>query len=71
VAPLIERMGRFADLIETESDCGTFASLRSAEGAGRPLGSADFVANLERLVGRRLHRRRPGASRKSGSTNWN
>jgi REP element-mobilizing transposase RayT len=35
-------------------------ALRSAEGAGRPLGSADFVADLERPVGQRLRRRRPG-----------
>jgi hypothetical protein len=34
VAPVIERIGRFADLIETESDCVSFASLRSAGGAG-------------------------------------
>jgi putative transposase len=48
VAPLIARIGRFADRIETQSDCASFASLRSAGGAGRPIGSAGFVADQSR-----------------------
>ena len=49
VAPLINRVGRFADLVEAESDGVRFAALRAAEGTGRPLGSADFVAGLKGL----------------------
>jgi putative transposase len=32
VAPLIERVGRFADLIDREPDHSLFAALRDAEG---------------------------------------
>ena len=60
VAPLIERVGRFVDLIGLETDQIPFAALREAESTGRPLGSDDFVAELERLTGRRLRRRKPG-----------
>jgi hypothetical protein len=37
-----------------------FTSLRMAEGIGRPLGTPDFVIELERLGGRSLARRAPG-----------
>ncbi len=60
VAPLIERLGRFADLIEAETDLAVFAMLRDAESTGRPLGSDEFVAELERRIGRRLQRQKPG-----------
>jgi putative transposase len=60
VAPLIERVGRFADLIDAETDHALFTALREAEGTGRPLGSAEFVAELERRIGRRLQRQKPG-----------
>jgi putative transposase len=60
VAPLIERAGRFADLIEAEADLVAFAALRDAEGTGRPLGSDAFIAELERRTGRKLRRLKPG-----------
>jgi putative transposase len=60
VAPLIERVGRFADLIEAEADLVAFAALRDAEGTGRPLGSDEFIAELERRTGRKLRRLKPG-----------
>ena len=37
-----------------------FTSLRKAEGIGRPLGTADFVTELERRLGRPIARRAPG-----------
>jgi len=37
-----------------------FTSLRRAEGIGRPLGTADFVIELERRLGRPIARRAPG-----------
>ena len=40
------------------------SNLRLAEGSGRPLGTADFVTSLERLLGRPIARRAPG--RKDG-----
>src|SRR5258707_2858877 len=58
-APLIDRIGRFADLMASETDVSLFAALRDAEGTGRPLGSDELVKELERLTGRRLHRQKP------------
>ena len=58
-------------LIAAETDLALFAALRDAESTGRPLGSDDFVAEMERLTGRRLQRRKPGASRTRGQNNWN
>jgi putative transposase len=60
VAPLIERVGRFAELLGMETDLALFAALRDAESTGRPLGSVAFVAELEQLTGRRLQRRAAG-----------
>jgi putative transposase len=60
VAPLLERVGRFTDLIGLEGDDTKFAALREAEGTGRPLGSADFIGELERRIGRQLRKQKPG-----------
>ena len=54
VRPLLDRSPRFADLIETEPDPAAFAPLRRSELIGRPLGSADFVAQVEKSLGRAL-----------------
>ena len=43
-----------------------FTSLRKAESIGRPLGTADFVIELERRLGRPIARRAPG--RKAAAT---
>jgi putative transposase len=48
------RRSRFADLIESEADAEAFARLRRSELIGRPLGSAAFVAAIERRLGRSL-----------------
>ena len=37
-----------------------FVALRRAENTGRPVGTAEFVTGLERLLGRRIARRAPG-----------
>jgi len=37
-----------------------FSSLREAEGIGHPLGTAEFVTELERQLGRPIVRRAPG-----------
>jgi putative transposase len=60
VRPLLDRVGRFADLIGIEPDAAALVPLRAAEGTGRPLGSDDFLSHLERRIGRRLRRRKPG-----------
>ena len=60
VRPVLERVDRFADLLRTDPDDTGFKALRASEGSGRPLGNADFVAGLERLLGRPIARRAPG-----------
>ena len=40
------------------------AALRAAETTGRPLGNAAFIDGLERILGRRLARGRPGPAPK-------
>ncbi|NOT39576.1 MAG: hypothetical protein HOP13_03710, partial [Alphaproteobacteria bacterium] len=42
------------------ADEAAFAALRGAETTGRPLGNDDFIAGLERLLGRPIARRAPG-----------
>lgn len=60
VKPFKDRIGDFAALIAAQEGDESFAALRSAEQTGRPLGNADFIAGLERLLGRRIARRAPG-----------
>jgi putative transposase len=59
VKPVLARVSNFAGLIAAESD-ESFAALRASEGTGRPLGNAEFIAGLERILGRRLAKRAPG-----------
>jgi putative transposase len=59
VRAVLERIPHFAELLSTTQD-QDFEDLRLAEGSGRPLGTAEFVTGLERLLGRPLTRRAPG-----------
>jgi putative transposase len=59
VGPVLERQRDFAALLADGQEEG-FNALRLSEGSGRPLGTADFVADLERLLGRPIARRAPG-----------
>ena len=63
VKPLIDRAPRFADLIEGEPDAVAFALIRRSEPIGRPLGSAAFVAAIERSLGRALAPGKGGGNR--------
>lgn len=65
VVPVLNRVNHFAALLETDLDDEAFRALRSSEGSGRPLGNADFIADLERLPGRPVARRAPGRKSKS------
>ena len=65
LAGALNRIDPFAALLETDSDDEAFRVLRSSEGSGRPLGNADFIADLERSLGRRVARRAPGRKSKS------
>ncbi len=57
VRPVLDRMPHFAELLSTTQD-QDFGDLRL--GSGRPLGTAEVVPGVERLLGRPLARRAPG-----------
>ena len=59
VRPILDREPRFAAVLEEGGDEG-FAALRRSEGSGRPVGTPEFVAGLERVLGRPIARRAPG-----------
>ncbi len=59
VRPVLDRVSCFSDLLLEDRD-DAFAALRRAEGTGRPVGTAEFVTGLERVLGRRIARRAPG-----------
>jgi putative transposase len=63
VKPMLDRLGvaGVAALLRAgPADEAAFAALRGAETTGRPLGNDDFIAGLERLLGRPIARRAPG-----------
>jgi putative transposase len=63
VKPMLDRLGSGAAvelLRSAPEDEAAFAALRGAETTGRPLGNKDFIAGLERLLGRPIARRAPG-----------
>ncbi len=65
VRPLLDRVPDLGERLQSsERDAGawetSFSALRLAEGTGRPVGAPDFVADLERLLGRPFARRAPG-----------
>ena len=59
VRPVLDRIATFAELLGSQDETG-FDALRISEGTGRPLGNAEFIAGLERILGRRLAKRAPG-----------
>ena len=54
----IDRVSCFADL-PLEDWMRPLAALRRAESTGRPVGIAEFVTGLERVLGPRIARRAP------------
>lgn len=67
VGPLLDRIGDFALFLADGHDRAAEQALRVAETTGRPLGNAAFVADLERILGRRLARGRPGPKPRSAA----
>ena len=67
VRPVLDRQPRFADLLDAKGDDDPerFRALRLAEMTGRPVGGADFVASLERRLGRVNTPRRRGRPAKT------
>jgi len=61
VAPVLERVGDFtAFLGEAFDEAFTYAALRKAESIGRPIGSPEWLADMEARTGRKLARGKPG-----------
>ena len=60
VGPLRDRIGNFAAFLGGEEDQQATRALRMAETTGRPLGTADWVEQLEQLTGRNLAAKKRG-----------
>ena len=56
---MLSRLPDFARLLLSGEE-NSFDALRAFEATGRPLGNAEFIAGLERLLGWRLSKRAPG-----------
>ncbi|WP_423141116.1 transposase [Parablastomonas sp. CN1-191] len=56
VTPALERVGDFAFLSEPLDAALTYAALSRAESVGRPVGSSDWLADMEARLGRKLAR---------------
>ncbi|HJQ17850.1 MAG TPA: hypothetical protein VJ859_12725, partial [Allosphingosinicella sp.] len=55
VAPALERYGDFAGFLGNDRDSvDAWRALRRSETSGRPLGSADWIGDLEARTGRTL-----------------
>ena len=65
VRPVLDRVARFADLLDTQADDAAFAALRRSEWIGRPLGSESFTKRAEALLGRTLSPAKRGPKRKT------
>jgi putative transposase len=56
---VLDRVSCFAHLLLEDRE-EAFAALRRAESTGRPVGTPEFVTELERVLGRRIAWRAPG-----------
>ena len=64
VAPLLDRFGNWREFLSTGLDEEAATLLRRHEHTGRPLGSPEFVARLEKLLNRALAPCKPGRKAK-------
>jgi putative transposase len=60
VAPLRALIPDFPALLTAPADPATMARIERAPTIGRPLGAPEWIAALERQLGRRLARGKPG-----------
>ena len=58
--PLKDQVGDRAEFLDAGLSEAEHAAIRVGERTGRPLGSPEFVAALERRLGRVLARQKPG-----------
>ena len=70
VAPALERVGDFAAFLGEEFDEAlTYAALRRAESVGRPIGSPEWLTDMEARIGRTLAPKPRGpAKRRDGGS---
>ncbi|MEZ5693867.1 MAG: hypothetical protein R3D99_08505 [Altererythrobacter sp.] len=55
VAPALERVGDFAAFLGEDFDeAMSYAALRKAESVGRPVGTPEWIADMEAKTGRKL-----------------
>ena len=64
IGALRERDPDFAALLAGAEDAEATMRLRRAESVGRPIGSAQFLDQLERRYARTLRREKPGPRRR-------
>ncbi|WP_374529407.1 transposase [Novosphingobium sp.] len=65
VAPALERVGDFGVFLGADFDEQvSFAALRKAESIGRPVGSPQWLEDMETQTGKQLAPRRPGRPRR-------
>jgi putative transposase len=65
VAPALERVGDFSAFLgEAFDEAMSYAALRKAESAGRPVGSKEWLADMERRTGMTLASRKRGPAPK-------
>jgi putative transposase len=60
VAPLLEMVSDWQAFLRGGLSAAEHKAVRAGERTGRPLGSAPFVARLEKRLGRKLAKRKPG-----------
>lgn len=61
VAPALERVGDFATFLGEDFDeAPGYAALRKAESVGRPVGSAEWLKDMEERTGMRLKPQKRG-----------
>jgi len=60
VRPLLDRIPDFQGLLARGDDAEAAQRIRAAETTGRPLGNTAFTEELERRLGRKLAKARPG-----------
>ncbi len=63
VAPLLGMVEDWSAFLAGETATEHVELLRLHERTGRPLGSDEFIGHLEKTIGRRLRRKRPGPKR--------
>lgn len=68
VAPLLERFGPIDVFLDQAEEDAAFRALRMAETTGRPAGSREWVAQIERMTGRVLAPRKRGPKPKAKET---